>query len=88
MKWSGESRALCPTFPGNSDCGWSSPQLGLRSHKPLGFTPAVADTGPWDTQLVEPSGVSLLAPVSTGVASGFAGDAYVGSMGLSGTTLS
>lgn len=53
--------------------------MGLRSHKPLGFTPAVADTGPWDTQLVEPSGVSLLAPVSTSVASGFAGDAYVGS---------
>lgn len=34
-KWSGESRALCPAFPGNSDYGWSPPQLGLRSHSHL-----------------------------------------------------
>lgn len=56
--------------------------MGLRSHKPLDVpaAAAAADIAPWNPQLVEPSGVSSLAPLSTSVALGFARDAYVDSM--------
>lgn len=87
-----KSTALCPAFLVNPDDGWLPPLLGLRSHKPLDVAPppppaaAAATTGPWDPQVVEPSGVSSLAPLSTSVALGFARDAYVESMGLWGIT--